>query len=271
MKNYTKVIVMLMATVFLVMDAFIISNSITTKEEKHIRVNNNTRIILEDSDFMSEGEQQQLDNLLKSNKSVLLIFNESSYVGNPKNIISKYTEKDDVPYVIFTYNKDTRTLNVATSGVNINNTYVDNITYSVVYTYLPHIHSEVMVRYITQHKVEFIFVLLPALCILLFLIATIILFYGDMSWHDGQTYFQYRRTFLEKIKVRLSKNASNVKIYAVTNVPPKNGEFTLRANDAIIKVVAKRVHYYSYYTEEKRFIEISEHLEYHFNENILSA
>ena len=182
----------------------------TQIETEVYRFNERESHIIGNCDYLTTKDQEQLNNILASNREVLMIFSDDNDITNEttiSNVITKYTDDERVPYVIFKYSNETKTLiSISSKNVKFENIYFENVDFSYVYRFIPLAESLNTVIAVKQHKTE----MLLFICTLILFILAIIAFskgiYELSKWNKGQGVL-YKLTFSEKkLKIKFDKN-----------------------------------------------------------------
>lgn len=219
--------------VFCMVVNFALINEYSKEYEVKLVKSDLSRIV--SSSTLSDSEKELLDSNLRQNNNVLLLFYETAQnIDNvtEKLIVGNYT-KEDVPYVIFVYNNQAKTLKSSSSSkefLDFNDISLENVSsYTEVYKYISGIHSKLMVPMLSQNKgILYMLIIAQFLGIIYISIITSQLLESIRSckkWKEGFNYM-YQENFLEtcyKIKVKSDNDNKDI-IKVLTNVPLKKGK-----------------------------------------------
>lgn len=217
--------------------------SLSNQQELKLVQSDISRVV--DAKSLSAQEIKTLDFNLKNNQNVLVTFIETENKFDDvteKLIVGKYT-KENIPYVIFVYNPQQKTLNTFSSSKeflefeDISLSDVDS--YLEVYNHLGGIKSKMMVSKLSQGSAySFIIVSYVILLIIIFISIlglSISIVDGCVYWESGCG-FKYKENFLgNKFKIKpdfLDKDVRSIRIKKAIKNPKEY--FLLSKNEDFI-------------------------------------
>ena len=208
MKNIFKIVGMLFLMIWIILLSGIFAISLTTKEEKPINCASKSRVLIEEDSavFYSNEERELLEKQLLDNKNVLILFTDKVLNKDKANsILNIYSDKE-IPYVIFMYDNDSKTLSSLSNDlVKFDNIELKGVSYMAIYKYLPSISSTVIVNSITLTSVVLIDILI-IIALSLFISAFVSTFgelIESLSWKKDINGIMYKTDFLDRnIKIK---------------------------------------------------------------------
>lgn len=206
-KWFVAILVMLALAIITIM---LIRNNFIQKVNVQYNFNVDNHVLCKE-EYLTTEERELLNDTLSSNYEVLLLFaDENSLTDDTdiSNIISNYTKKENVPYVIFKYSNDKKTLSsISSENVEFDDIYLRNVEYSYVYKYIPLAKSLNITSYAKFNFVETGVIIILLILILLSIFIFVGNFYEVFKWHKSWGLL-FKLSFKEdKLKIKIDENA----------------------------------------------------------------
>ncbi len=204
-----SVVVVVMVGILIIMGIGF-KNIFTKRETEIYRFDEKESHIIGNCDYLTNEDKEQLNKILASNREVLMIFSDDNAITNEttiSNVITKYTDDERVPYVIFKYSNETKTLSsISSKNVKFENVYSENVDFSYVYRFIPLAESLNTVLAVKQHNAEMFIMICALIFVILAIISFSKSFYELVKWNKGQGVL-FKLTFSEKkLKIKFDKN-----------------------------------------------------------------
>lgn len=228
-------VLLICVSIFLLFVTFNKEVSLSNQQELKLVQSDISRVV--DAKSLSAQEIKTLDFNLKNNQNVLVTFIETENKFDDvteKLIVGKYT-KENIPYVIFVYNPQQKTLNTFSSSkefLEFKDISLSNVdSYLEVYKYLGGIKSKMMVSKLSQGGAySFIISSYSILVFLIFLGILILLasiLDGCVYWESGCG-FKYKENFLgNKFKIKPDFSDKDVRSLWTKKAIKKDKEYFL--------------------------------------------
>ncbi len=209
MKKIKNIVIILIMVDLAIITILLIRNDFMQKVNVQYRFNEDNHVLCK-GEYLTTEERKALNDILSSNHEVLLLFADENSLTDDNDIsdiISNYTKKDNVPYVIFKYSNNTRTLSsISSENVEFNDIYLKNVDYSYVYKYIPLAKSLNLTSYAKFNFVETGVVIFCIVFILLSIFIFVGNFYELIKWHKDWGLL-YKLSFKEdKLIIKIDEN-----------------------------------------------------------------
>lgn len=209
MKRLSYVLI-ICVSIFLLIVTYSKEVSIGNQQEPKLVQSDISRVV--DAKSLSAQEIKTLDSNLKKNENVLVTFIETENKFDDvmeKLIVGNYT-KENIPYVIFVYNPQAKTLNTFSSSKEIldfKDISLSNVdSYLEVYKYLGEIKSKMMVlrssQWIPPLYITGSYLILTIIILIIFFALFKSVIERCIMWENACG-FEYKENFLgNKLKVK---------------------------------------------------------------------
>lgn len=181
--------------------------AIFSSEVKVFSFQNKSHILTSRLEF-DDKEKEFLEKNLSNNHLLILFADKEKGINenNINDILSSYRQNINFPYVLFTYDIDNRTLSSVSGGeVLFEDILEENVDYTEIYKYIPHISSNMYENAAIQIIIPLVFIDLFCALLICFIVLAINELCALCKWNSFNG-IKYKPTiFANKLKIKIDK------------------------------------------------------------------